>query len=428
MTDINTVVAVTVNVADTKITQAGFGTLLIFSDIASSVFPERVRSYASLTEVAVDFAATTKVYKAAAAIFAQARVPTLIKVGRHDTGDASLATALDAIQAADADWYGLVTDYKASADLQAIAAWIETQSKIALISSEDVDVLDSTKTTDIASILKAAGYDRTGYMWHDQAGSDATGASYSISAGVATIGEAAHGRRVGDPVTFLNSSGTSIDGDNVVASVPDANTFTVATTAADFAGPGTVDYFAGYTFPECAWMGYMLPSNPGSETWKFKQLTGVVPVPSTVLTDTEEANALAKKANIYSALAGVGSTHEGTMASGRFIDIQRGIDWLQARLGEAIASRLLTTAKIPYTDAGAAIFEADMAKVLDDGVNNNVLGPLLDGSGNNYVITMPKVANQTTANRTARYFPGATIQAQLAGAVHSLAITVNASV
>ena len=59
MTEIADVVQVTVNVADTRITQAGFGTPLIFDLIANSVFPERVREYSNLAAVAVDFAVTT---------------------------------------------------------------------------------------------------------------------------------------------------------------------------------------------------------------------------------------------------------------------------------------------------------------------------------------------------------------------------------
>ena len=45
MSEIADVVNVTVNVADTKITRTGFGVPLIFDLFASSIFPERVRSY-----------------------------------------------------------------------------------------------------------------------------------------------------------------------------------------------------------------------------------------------------------------------------------------------------------------------------------------------------------------------------------------------
>jgi len=427
MTEIADVVQVTVNVADTRVTQAGFGTPLIFDLIAAAVFPERVREYPNLAAVVIDFAETTKVYKAANALFAQSRAPQKVKVGRRDVGDANHTTALNAIESEDTDWYMLVTSYKSSADINELDIWISTRSKIFLASSEDVDVLTNVDT-DVLSLLKAKTSDRTSYMWSHQAGVDVTGAGYTIASGVINVNKVAHGLQVGDPVTFLNSSGISVDGNNTVASVVDADNFTCATTAADEAGPDTVDYFARYVFPEIAWAGYMLPSDPGSETWFGKQLTGITATPKTEMNPTEEAEVLSKNGNLYTPLGGIGHTHPAVMVSNRFIDIQRGIDWLEARIGEAITNRLLNEPKIPYTDAGASIFQGDISSVLDLALTNNVLGPLLDDSGDLYRINIPKVADQLQADRTARYFPGITVEAQLAGAVQSLEITVNAQV
>lgn len=427
MSEINSVVNVIVNVADTRISREGFGTPLILALIEPAVFPERVRIYTSLAGVVADFAVTTKVYKAAAAIFAQERQPTFIKVGRREVGDASITAALDAILAEDSDFYCLLSTYRVAAEITEIAAWIESNGKIYGACNEDADVLTAVDT-DIASLLDASNYNRTFYTWHHQGGLDVTGSSYVVASGIATVTEASHGLAVGDPVTFSNSSGSSIDGNNTVASVPTSGTFTVATDAIDEAGPDTVDYFANYIFPEAAWSGFMLPTDPGSETWKFKQLAGQSVSPTSALNPTEEARALGKNANLYTDLAGVGFTHEGTMASARFIDIQRGIDWLDARIGEGITTLLLNAGKIPYTDAGVSAFEAEIASVLDLGVRNGLLGPLLDDSGDFYRITIPKVAAQSTADRQNRYFPGIVAQVQLAGAVHSLAITVNAQI
>lgn len=427
MTETSDVVNVTVNVADTKITRTGFGVPLILDIIESSVFAARTKAYTTIEAVLVDFAITTKTYQAAAAIFAQSRAPTTIKIGREEAGDANITAALNAIEAEDSEWYCLVTPKRVSADLQEIAVWIEARTKIYIACSQDADVL-TVVTTDIASILQAANYNRTGYMWHHQGGVDVIAADYTVTDGVATIAEASHGLEVGDPVTFSNSSGISIDGNAVVATVPTSGIFTVVTTAADEAGPDTVDYFARYVFPEMAWAGYMLPSDPGSETWKFKQLTGITASDKLDILPAEEAIALGKAANLYTPLAGVGHTQEGVMASGRFIDIQRAIDWLEATIGETIAARLLNEPKIPYTDAGAGIIEGEIAQVMDLGVRNNVLGPLLDDSGDFYRITTPKVVDQLAADRVARIFPGIVVTAQLAGAIHSLNITVNAQV
>lgn len=427
MTQISDVANVTVNIADTRITRTGFGTILIFDTILSSVFSGRVKQYPNIEAIAVDFDVDTKVYRAATAIFSQTRAPTFIKVGRHESGDASITAALDLIQAEDSDFYCVVSPLNSSANIQLISAWVETKFKIYLAENSDADVITSV-TTDVASLLQASSYNRTGYMWHHQTVNDVTAASYTVTSGVATVTDALHGLRVGDPVTLLNSSGNSIDGVANVATVPTDGTYTIVTTALDEAGPDTVDYSSGYNFPEAAWAGYMLPSDPGSETWKFKQLAGIQITQTSHLSPSAEALALGKNANLYTNLAGVGHTQQGTMASGRFIDIQRGTDWIEARIEEAIVTLLLNQPKIPYSDAGFTAFYAEIAQVLEQGVQNNVLAALLDNSGDFYRIVIPKASAQSVTDRQNRYLPGITAEVQLAGAVHSTLITVNAKV
>jgi len=432
MTEIAQVVNVTVNVGDVRVTAQGFGTPLIFATIDDAVFSDRVRSYTSIDGVAEDFDTEDKIYKAALALLSQDRAPTLIKIGRRDPQDASDNAALDAIIAVDDDWYCLLTTFKTKAILTGIAAYINAKKKIFLCSSEDADVL-TTATDDVASVIKGAAYNRTAYMWHHQSGIDHTGLSYSVLDGVVTVQQNATPIRDGDPIVVFNATGESsdgVDGSYTVDSVAaNGNSFTfLAPDSANNPGPSTLSYFGRYTFPEMAWAGGQLSSDPGSETWKFKQLTGVTPAPATLLTAAQETRALGKRANLYTPLGGVGHTHEGIMGSGRYIDIQRGIDWLEVKIAEAVANLLLNAAKIPYTDAGGAMLEAVIAQVLDLGIRQGLLGPLLDGSGKFYKITIPKVADQLSADRAARYFPGITVQAQLAGAVHKLAITVNAQV
>ena len=427
MTKIADVSNVTVNIADTRITRQGFGTILILDTLASSVFTDRVKTYVDLASVAVDFVSTTKVYKAAAAIFAQERAPTEIKVGRHETGDASITTGLDAIAAEDDSFYCVVSPLKSSAQIVEIAAWTEAKSKIFMAQSSDADVITAVDT-DIASLLQASSYNRTAYMWQHQKINDVTGAVVVVASNVGTVTLVGHDLRVGAPVTFSNAAvvDAAFDGNNTVASVVDDDNYTVATDVAD--ATGTVDFFTGYNFPEAAWAGYMLPSDAGSETWKFKTLAGIQVTSTVHLSPSNEAIALGKSANLYTLLAGVGHTQQGEMASGRFIDITRGTDWIEARIEENIVTLLLNEPKIPYSDSGFTAFYTEIAQVLEQGITNNVLSVLLDGSGDSYRIVIPKAADQSVGDRTARYLGGITAEVQLAGAVHSTSITVNAKV
>ena len=425
MTKIADVANVIVNIADTRITRQGFGTILILDTIANTVFTPRVKEYSDIDGVTADFANTTKVYKAAAAIFAQTRAPTSIKVGRHETGDASITTALAAIVAEDNDFYCVVSPLKASAEIVEIATWTETQSKIYLAQSSDADVITAV-TTDIASLLQASSRDGTGYMWHHQKINDVTAAAVVVASGVATLTDAAHDLNVDDPITLSSSVTVAVDGNATVATIIDDDNYTFSTTSAD--ATGTANYYSGYNFPEAAWAGYMLPSDPGSETWKFKQLAGIQVTTTVHLSPSNEAIALGKNANLYTLLAGVGHTQEGVMASGRFIDIQRTSDWIEARIEEAIVTLLLNQPKVPYSDAGFTSFYAEIASVFDLGVKRGALSELLDGSGDFYRIAIPKAADQLTADRQNRYLPGITAEIQIAGAVHSTLITVNATI
>lgn len=73
----------------------------------------------------------------------------------------TLATDLNAIQAADPDWYGLVVaDAQSHAQILATAVWMETQVGIYFAGTGDSDVATDVDT-DIASTLLAADYFRT---------------------------------------------------------------------------------------------------------------------------------------------------------------------------------------------------------------------------------------------------------------------------
>ena len=171
---------------------------------------------------------------------------------------------------------------------------------------------------------------------------------------------------------------------------------------------------------DAAWLGKCLPFDPGSETWKFKTLATVG---ATILTATERTNILNKKANLYETVAGVNITEEGWVAAGEFIDVVRFRDWLKARMQERVYARLVNLKKIPFTDAGIALIEAEVRGQLQDGIDAG--GLAADPAP---VVTVPKAANVSTANKTARLLPDVKFTATLAGAIHSLTISGTISV
>lgn len=223
------------------------------------------------------------------------------------------------------------------AEMKEIAAWIETQKKIYVLSSNDPEIKSSSSTTDIAAFMESQNYDRTSVVYHS---------------------------------------------DN------------------------------GDTFIEAGWIGETFPYDPGSQTWAYKTISGVA---SYELTSNERTNILAKDANIYTETAGVDITEQGTVASGEYLDIIRGIDWLEATIAENIFSELVNTRKVPYTNGGVTVIEGLLKESLDEGVTNGLIT-------DDYVTDAPLVADIDSSEKLARNLPDVTFVATLQGAIHTVEI------
>lgn len=82
------------------------------------------------------------------------------------TASDTFANDLTAVSAYNDDWYGLVVTSRVQADVEAVAAWVETQRKLFLTVSSDVGILAAGTTTDVGSVLKTSAYTRTGVIYH----------------------------------------------------------------------------------------------------------------------------------------------------------------------------------------------------------------------------------------------------------------------
>lgn len=177
---------------------------------------------------------------------------------------------------------------------------------------------------------------------------------------------------------------------------------------------------ADHDFPEAAWFGKVLPLEPGSETWKFKNLAGVS---YSNLTTSQSNTAHAKKANTYEFVGGVGITGNGTMAQGEYIDIIRGVDWLTARIQEFVYSVLVRNPKVPYTDSGIAVIQAEVLRALKLGIDNDFLS---DSPAP--IVTVPAAANVPPTDKANRILRNVKFQATLAGAIHAVVIRGTVSI
>lgn len=172
-------------------------------------------------------------------------------------------------------------------------------------------------------------------------------------------------------------------------------------------------------FRAAQWAGKRLPLDPGSETWKFAQLalSAAAGDAAESLTSTQRSNLRAKRANWLESTAGLAFMYDGTMASGEFIDVVRGLDWLDDDMTVAVLQTLANNPKIPYTDEGVAVIKGDVRASLRRAFNRGIITePDADD------VTAPLVANVAPADRAARLLPDVRFVARLQGAIHKVNI------
>lgn len=173
----------------------------------------------------------------------------------------------------------------------------------------------------------------------------------------------------------------------------------------------------GADYPDAAWMGEGFPYEPGTSTWAYKTLNGVTP--DTLLASQETA-LKNKNCNYYTTVGGVSITQEGKVASGEYIDIIIGTDWIEARLREAVYSALVNNRKIPYDDTGIAMIEGLVKGVLNEAASKGIL------QADSIAVTVPKYADIPQADKLARKLPDVKFSALYQGAIHS--VTINGTI
>jgi hypothetical protein len=173
------------------------------------------------------------------------------------------------------------------------------------------------------------------------------------------------------------------------------------------------------------WIGNGFPFDPGSQTWAYKPLSGVV---FDALESAFAAALVAKKCNHYIEIAGLpvtngGESEGGQMASGEYIDVIRGRDWLVVRLRERVFGLLVNARKVPYTDGGIDQVTNEVRAQMDEGIGANYLSPdPLDGQDVPYIVTAPTASEVSDTDKIARLLPNVSFDAGLAGAIHAARI------
>lgn len=438
---LDSIVQVNITVQASAVTQAGFGVPLIAAYDAP--FGERVRFYASTTAMISDgFSASSATVRAASAIFSQNPHPPLIAVGRMALTPTQILEITPTAE--DTREYKVTingTEFTFTSDATATVAEITLGLVTAInLGSEPMTAADVTThftlTEDVPGAINTVELDDDGegnlLAREDTTLDPGTGTdlaailaaepgwyALALTLGAATIITAA--------ATFIEANGRLLVTASADSDVPTTATDDIASTleTAGFARTSLIAHPKPHQYAGAAWLGVMLPKDPGSATWKFKTLRAVDKV---VFTETELANLEGKNANHYTEVAGIGITQQGVSASGEFLDITRGIDWLRARLQERIFSRLANLDKIAFTDPGIAIVDSEIRAQLAEATESPSKPNNLLAADPPAVVNVPLASAVSSVNKANRLLPDVTFSATLAGAVHAAEIAGTVSV
>lgn len=468
---INLHVNVSISVVTANSARATFGILMFVHDFAVGS-GRQLGPYSSLAAVeAAGFttAAEPECHAWAAAVFAQRPRATQVMFGRRTSASENLATTLSAIEAEDpAAWYCTNISSRSTVDCMALATWTESRAKIAVCQSDDSDMLAGTASTAQTSTLTVGGTATDG-VYSAQLINDWTGAAVAPAVTVTrAAGVPATNTDIADALATaleavaaiaaitspINNSGATIPitftglGNHYswTLSAPAPGTLTDADSPGQVQNPGELleagtftrtaliyhdddtEYLDGAWTARC--LGFNLDAPRGAGAWSYQVLAGQS---ATRLTDAEKDELIDVNCNYYAPVrytSGVeedGFTFPGVAASGRFIDISTTIDLLQARMEEAFLGVFLSAAsssspRVPYTDAGIALFEAAASRVFSDltRAGHFAAGAVSTLSGEiTPRVVVPAVSSVSSAEKAARRLT-LSAEAVFAGSINSV--------
>lgn len=431
MAELDQIVQITITRESTPVETASFQIPLVLATHTN--FSERTRSYTDFSAVEDDFNSDDEVYKIAQKLFGQTTVgarPPSIVVGRRQVDEVvgSVATVSNNTNytvtiAGPSSVTPAVFTY--TSDANATATEIATGLKAAFDAAPVTGVTFTDNldgTFDVAVVTPGANWSITAssnlalvntatetYPEALEAVSDENNTWYALildthnAAIVEAVSDAIQAQRkimgtaTADPVAI--TTGTTDIAYKLSAKTAD-RTFGVYLPTANT------------EYPEAAWIGAQLSYTPGSNDWDKKRAVGVT---RSTINDTARVNLRAKNCNMYTRVAGVDIFQDGDTFGGSPIDEIIGIDWLYARLQEAVYFRLINTLKVPMTNPGLLTIENEIRSVLSQAEANGLID-------RGWVVQTPDVLNISENLRAQRIAGAFVFRARLAGSIRKVII------
>lgn len=423
---LNQIIDISVSLKTKGITTQGFGTPLILGE--SMKLSQRVKSYADIEEVLLDFAETDVEYKKAATAFSQKLTPPSILIGKKvfkaSTSITAATNPSGNIVNINLTGIGISAEVGASITVSGFSTTGYNGTFTITTLIDDNNIRYTAAGVLAATPALGSGFLTLQETWSDaiQKVEDTNSAWYALDISSSAEADilAAAGKIEALKKFFLARTSdadnfSSIDTGSVMYQLKALNYDRTATIY----NTNTVSNFI-----DSAWLGLMLPTIPGSENWAHKNLVGVA---ADDLLSSQSSEIFLNNGNTYETFAGVAITRWGSVASGEYIDTIRGSDWLRVRLQEVLYTLLINSSKIPLTNVGGSIIKTQMSVIFDQAVRNGFIASDLEGKGF-YTITIPDVSLIPLNDKLNRLFSGITFEATLAGAVNKIGIAGTLSV
>lgn len=431
-------VDITLNTAGT--TREGFGLPLFLA--STDNFEERIRGYTSLTEVAEDFDESTAAYKAAKQLWSQTPKVTQLYIGRRTMQ--YTVSIPDTV--AEGSEYSLTVaigggvsqpfQYTAKEDDTALIVLNEFKSQIEASPTikDGVNVsVTGTGASATMIITKAGDNDFVKVTSITPTTSIAATTADTASAALASI------ETYSTDWYFISAEDRTQQFVLAMASEIQARKKIFFTANADVKALQGTDltsatdvpaqlakskytrtvclwhHTAEYDYPEMAYIAYGAPYDAGSIAWGNAQLTGVAaslqPANQRPLTSIQKSALDTRSCNFIDLDGGVPVVRRGITSGGEWIDIVRGVDWLESDLKTSLRDLLINQkgGKITYDNTGITRIRQVIETSLQRAVNRNFLST--------YTVTVPKASQVALADKKARILKDVTFHGILAGAI-----------
>ena len=447
-------VTVSVTVGDAVVSTQGFGTPAILADEGEGTgLSEVVNTYTIGDDITADYADTTGAYREFQAMNQTLHSPSAKIIARPAdiqqqqtitfpddfisgdvitvdidvgaaTAEVTYATSHAATMAALLVAIAALTDYVSAATNVARVVTVTTAKTLAVTYTGNIAItatVDHTAGADTPGVVAetVAAY-TAGDALTDSLDSDGDWFGL-VSAARDDVDDYRIGKwaNANAPTIFISQSNT--------AAIVTSATTDVASKLKDQTNNVTACSYHGLSTEALAasWLAFNLATDLDTTTgnWAYSALTGLTP---DTLTGTQKTQARAKNVNVFIKVSGDGRPIFGTMAGGRYIDIQVTAFWFQARMNEALTALIKNKGnaggKLPNTDAGRAEVKAVMETICKTA---ETAGHAIEGSS---VVVVPALSAQSAGDKAARQLSGVSARFTASGGINEIVCAVTITI